>query len=71
MSIRDHFSESLEKLFWVTNTHPRNSVTRIRSRDLFDPGSGMEKFGSWIQSKHHGSAALITTSNYVRNITRL
>jgi hypothetical protein len=27
-----------------------NSLMRIRIRDpnLFDPGSGMEKFGSWI-----------------------
>jgi hypothetical protein len=29
---------------------------RIFIRDLFDPGSGMEKFGSEIRRKHPGSA---------------
>jgi hypothetical protein len=28
-------------------------------RNLFDPGSGMEKFGFWILDKHPGSATLI------------
>jgi hypothetical protein len=32
---------------------------RIRIRDLDDPGSGMEKFGSGIRHKHPGSATLI------------
>jgi hypothetical protein len=31
---------------------------RIRIRDLFDPGSGMEKFESWIRNKHPGIATL-------------
>jgi hypothetical protein len=29
---------------------------RIRIRDLFDPGSGKEKFGSEIRYEHPGSA---------------
>jgi hypothetical protein len=33
-----------------------NSLMRIR--DIFDPGSGMEKFGSGILYKHSGYATL-------------
>jgi hypothetical protein len=40
MNIPDHISESLETIFRVEN--------RIRIRDLFYPGSGIEKFGSVI-----------------------
>jgi hypothetical protein len=38
-NITDHISESWDKKYL-------NSSMRIRIRDLFDPGSGMEKFGS-------------------------
>jgi hypothetical protein len=30
----------------------------IRIRESFDPGSGMEKFGSRIRDEHPGSATL-------------
>jgi hypothetical protein len=37
--------------------------------DLFDPGSGMEKFVSGIQDKHHGSVTLLYgTFRYVRQV---
>jgi hypothetical protein len=36
---------------------------RIRIRDHFDPGSGMEKFVIAIRDKHPGSATLVVTSN--------
>jgi hypothetical protein len=45
-NILDHTSESLETRFWA------------RIRNLFDPGTGMEKFGSRIRDKHPGSATL-------------
>jgi hypothetical protein len=32
----------------------------IRIRELFDPGPGMEKFGSGIRYTHPGSATLVT-----------
>jgi hypothetical protein len=35
---------------------------RIQVRDLSDPGSGMEKFGSGIPNKHLGSATLMIPS---------
>jgi hypothetical protein len=44
MNIPDHFSESLETVFRVKNT----SGSGIRN--LFDTGSGMEKFGSGINT---------------------
>jgi hypothetical protein len=31
---------------------------RIQIQDLFDPGSGMKKFGSGIQYKHPRSTSL-------------
>ncbi len=31
---------------------------QIWIRNLFDPESGMEKFGTWIRDKHRGSATL-------------
>jgi hypothetical protein len=40
-SIPDHISESLDTIFWVKKCS--NSLMRIRN--LFDPGSGIEKFG--------------------------
>ncbi len=38
-----------------------NSFTRIRDPGWknFDPGSGMEKVGSWIRDKHPESATLV------------
>jgi hypothetical protein len=35
---------------------------RIGIRDLFDPGSGMEKLGSGIRNEHPGSATLSSPS---------
>jgi hypothetical protein len=32
-------------------------------RNLFDPGSGMEKFGSGIRDKHTGSATLVVAKH--------
>jgi hypothetical protein len=52
MNILDHFSESLEIIFWVKNTY----ISGIRN--TFDPGSGMEKFEPGIRDKHPGSATL-------------
>jgi hypothetical protein len=51
----NHFTESLETVFRVKNTY---SYLRIRFRNLFEPGSGMEKFGSGIRYKHPGPATL-------------
>jgi hypothetical protein len=53
MDVPDQISKSLETIFWV-----KNSYRQIRIRDLFDPGFGMEKFGSGIRYKHPGSATL-------------
>jgi hypothetical protein len=39
---------------------------RIRIRDLFEPGSGMEKFRSGIRDKHSGSAALLLSYYFVK-----
>jgi hypothetical protein len=50
MHIPDHFFESLETVFRVSGAGLRN---------LFDPGSGMEKFGSGSRDKHTGSATLV------------
>jgi hypothetical protein len=33
--------------------------------EVFDPGSGMEKFGSGIWYKHPGSATLLVENNFV------
>jgi hypothetical protein len=48
MNIPDHISESLEIIFWVKNS------LLIRIRYLFDPGAGMEKFGSGMWYKNLG-----------------
>jgi hypothetical protein len=42
----DHFSESLETVFWVKKN--LNSLMRIRIRDHIHPGFGMGKIGSGI-----------------------
>ncbi len=54
MNIPDHISESLETIFWVKIL--KNSFLRMRIRESFGPGSGMEKIR--IQDKHPGSATL-------------
>jgi hypothetical protein len=46
MNTSDHISESLETIFCVKKY--LNSLVWIRIRNLFDPGSGMEKLGSGI-----------------------
>jgi hypothetical protein len=69
--IRDHFSESLETVFTFTvGLKILNSSMRIWIRDLVDPGSGMEKFGSGIRSKHPGFATLlkIVPGKYMHHI---
>jgi hypothetical protein len=43
----EHISESIETIFWV-KILDIYSFMRIRIRTIFDPGSGMEKFGSGI-----------------------
>ncbi len=42
---------------------------RIRIRDpgirnIFDPGCGMEKFGSWIRDVYPGSATMVLMCTY-------
>ncbi len=57
MNTPDHISESLE-------TKYLNSFMRIQIRHHFDPGSGMEKFGTVIWYKHPRTVTLfIDTSS--------
>jgi hypothetical protein len=49
MNIQDHISGSSETIFWVKSY--LISLMRIRIRELFDPGSGMEKLGSGIKTQ--------------------
>jgi hypothetical protein len=51
MNILDHISESVDTIFRV-----KNSLIRIRN--LFEPGSRMEKIQ--IREKHPGSATIIS-----------
>jgi hypothetical protein len=46
MNHPDHFSKSLETIFWV------------KILKFFDADPGWKKFGSWIRVKHTGSATL-------------
>jgi hypothetical protein len=39
-------------------------------RNLFDPGSGMEKFGSWNRDKHPGSLTLIPAQKTLYFVSR-
>jgi hypothetical protein len=55
MNIPDHISESLETIFRVKKN--LKYLMRIRIRNLFDPGSGKEKFG--IRYKQTESATLV------------
>jgi hypothetical protein len=48
MNIPDNFSESLETVFRVKNTSILGCGFGSGIWNLFDPGSGMEKFGSGI-----------------------
>jgi hypothetical protein len=58
MNIPDHISESLETIFWVKNIKIIGCGSGSGIRNLFDPGSGMKKFGSGIGDKQSGSATL-------------
>jgi hypothetical protein len=53
--ITDHISESLETIFWVKILKFFNADPDSGSGNLFDPGSGMEKFVPGIP----GSATLL------------
>jgi hypothetical protein len=50
MNILDHISESLETIFWVKTLKISDAYADPDpgSGHLFDPGSGIEKFGSGI-----------------------
>jgi hypothetical protein len=48
-NISDHFFDSIETVFRVKNTKSVCSGSRSGIRNLFDPGSVMEKYGSAIQ----------------------
>jgi hypothetical protein len=61
MNIPGHICESLETIFSVTNTEILCCGSGYGNRNLFDPGSGKEKFGSGIRDKHHGSTTLFST----------
>jgi hypothetical protein len=58
MNIADHISESLKKDFWLYKVLKFfDADSDLGSRNLFDPGSGMEKIR--IRDKHPGSATLV------------
>jgi hypothetical protein len=57
MNISAYISESLEKFFGLKKY--LNSLMWIRIRNLFYPGSGIEKVGSGLRFKHPGSATLL------------
>jgi hypothetical protein len=61
MNILDHISESLETSFWVKILKFFDAYADPGSENLFDPGSGMEKFRSGIRNEHSGSATLAAT----------
>jgi hypothetical protein len=66
MNIPDHISESLETIFWVKilkffDVEP-DPGSRIRN--LFEPGSVMEKFVSGIRDKGPGPATLLKSTLY-------
>jgi hypothetical protein len=59
----DHISESLENIFWI-------KILKFFDADpgsgnLFDLGSGMEKFASVIRDKHPGSATVVDLSKFL------
>jgi hypothetical protein len=39
----------------------------MRIRNIFNPGSGLGKFGSGIQDKHSGSTTLFINVHILRN----
>ncbi len=61
MNVPDHYSESLESVFWVKKIPRYGTVPYLNSlmrlRDLSDPGSG-------IRFKHPGSATLPTEAKF-------
>ncbi len=66
-NILDHISESLETIF--LGKKYLNSLMRMRDPEFFDPGSGMEKFGSGInipvpQNCYFGSQSLLVCVGY-------
>jgi hypothetical protein len=71
MNIPEHISESLETIFFCQKYS--NSLTRIRIRDVesFDPGSGMEKFGSGIRDKPPGFATLVGRDGVKKSLRAL
>jgi hypothetical protein len=50
MNILDHISESIVTIFGlkIPKFFDADPDPGFGMRNLFDPGSGMEKFGSWI-----------------------
>ncbi len=58
ISIPDHISERLVKIFGLKILFVADPDTGSDGC-LFDPESGMEKFGSGIRDKHPGSATLL------------
>jgi hypothetical protein len=56
MNILDHISESFETIIWVKILKFFDADPDPGYRNLFDSGSGMEKFGSSIRDQHSGYA---------------
>jgi hypothetical protein len=51
VNIPDHFCKSLETVFKAKQLKFCDEVPRSGFRNLFDPRSGIEKFGSWINTQ--------------------
>jgi hypothetical protein len=65
MNISDHTSESLKPIFWVKKTYILSRGSESGIRNLFDPESGVENFGSRINipnPKHCKHVTLNSTS---------
>jgi hypothetical protein len=58
MNVPDHISESLETIFWVTNTWILWCGSGSGIQNLFDPGSRIRDGKTRILDKHPGSATL-------------
>jgi hypothetical protein len=52
MDIPDHISKSLETIFWFNDAYSLWYGSRSGIRNLFDPGIGLEKFGSGFREKN-------------------
>ncbi len=59
MKALDNISKSLETNFWVKIIKFFEADPDLGSRNLFDPGPG-------IQDKHPGSARLCTSKHYIK-----